>query len=298
MIFIFLRKIIIIVLNFNFNMKNFLLLFFLATLIGCSQEPYFEKINSFEFYSTNDTAINFVANFNVFNPNNFDITLNRFEYSVYYDSALIATGFSNENSVLNHNSSNSLNSIINLNFKNLLPYIQSISNSDSIVLVIELEAVVTKFRKNIKRTFTITLNSSEIISNFLSDEYFSETYKIQSTSLKNVTMQTSTFEVLIAFSNTLPIDYLVKNISFNIFDDQTKANKVGSSFKDYNIEIQKDSTIIIPIEVILNNVNIAFSMFGKMMSGNFSYYIDGNVDLIISGSELQLPLKQTVSSSN
>ncbi|MBN2664471.1 MAG: LEA type 2 family protein [Bacteroidales bacterium] len=279
-------------------MKNFLLIFFSVVLMGCSQEPYFEKINSFELHSSNDTSITFVANFNVFNPNNFDITLNRFEYSVFYDSALIATGFSDENSLLQKNSSNSLNTIININFQNLLPHIQTISSSDSTVLVIELEAVVTKFRKNVKRKFTIVLNSSEILTNFLSDDYFSETYKIQSASLKNVTMQTSTFEVLIAFTNNLPINYFVKNINFDIFDDQSKANKVGTSSKEYDIQIQKDSTLIIPIEVTLNNVNMAFSMFGKLMSGNFSYYIDGNVGLLISGNELQLPLKQTVSNNN
>jgi len=279
-------------------MKNLLLVFFAILFAGCSQEPYFEKINSFELHSTNDSSIVFVANFNVFNPNNFDIMLNEFEYSVIYDTCIIAIGFSNENNILSSNTSNPINTTINLEFEKLIPYIEEISNSDSIVLLVEFNANVTKFRKNISRTFTIVVNSADIVKNFISDDYFSQTYSIKSAQLKNVSMQTSTFEVLIEFTNPLPIDYQVKNITFDIFDDETKANLVGNSAKEFDLKIKKDSSLTIPIEITLNNINMAFSMFGKIMSGNFSYFIEGEVELFISNNELKLPLKQTVSSNN
>ncbi len=277
------------------TLKTQLFLVFTAVLLtGCVKEPYFEKLNSFELLGNNDTSIAFVVNFDVFNPNKIDVQVDSFYYKVYYKDIQIADGFSVENFVLNGNASTSITSDVFILFSNLVPYVEEMSQSDSVNIKIMLEAYISKLKIKIKKDFDVNVKSKELMDNFLSPDFFEETFNIKTVQVEKVTLQQTDIVINMEFTNPLPVEYVVNSIDFKIYADDTKSNQVGVSKQQFNMKIDENATQVLPVEVSLDNLSSAISLFGKMMSKNYSYFIDGYVSVGITGTELVLPLSQTI----
>ncbi len=271
----------------------FITIFFVGFIIAQTiSYPEFKKINSFDINSFENGVFKASVNVGIYNSNWFSINGKEIEFKMLYKDHIIAVGNSSESVTFHRKALSDFPVEMDFYPDSMKNDLRDILLSDSILINIDLLGKFTFFGIRSHKLIPTWLKTNEFVNALVTQSMDGEGLKMNSVKLVKASLKESTFNVAFEFKNTLNLPLELKNMSYQIYDDDSKKNQVADWRFEINKEIAYNVSEPIQGEVVIDNVSSAIIGFTKVLNGKLDYFLDGYALIAIKGREIKIPIKQ------
>jgi hypothetical protein len=260
--------------------------------LGCNavKEPEFVRIDNIKFTKQVEGDLYADATLIMRNEALISYSASDINFEVFYNNKHIADGNCVGPVDFEKNIDQSVNANIIFHTDLLLDDVDDLLNKDSILLKINVSGLFSNLEMKANAKIDKYIKTKELMDATISSYISDSNCKVEKLSLKSISIQNSIIEHQTKLTNPLPIEYTLKSVSFNVYSDVEKRNKVAVWNNDYNKIIKPNASDTIQGNIAINNANSALTGLFKAMSGDNTYYVDGKAKISIHNKELDVPI--------
>jgi LEA14-like dessication related protein len=254
--------------------------------------PEFEKINSFEIDSYDNSVFSASMNVGIQNSNWFSIKGEEIEFRLNYKNHLIATGSSREAVQFKRKSLSNLAVQLEFYPDSLRNELKEILLSDSLRIDMEITGKFTILGIRSQRVVSTWIKTDELINTLIAHTFGGDGLRLKSVQFVNGGIQKSSYKVVFDLKNTLRSPVVLNKMNYSIYADKSKENRLAISDFKLNKNINPNASETIEGNIEIANLTSALTGFSKVLNGKLDYYLDGYALITLKGRSINIPIKE------
>ena len=256
----------------------------MATSCNTLEMPIFKSLDNIQVSSLQD-SVTIQSTVTIYNPNWHKLSVNDLDYFVILDSVKIGEGKTSESFSIN--GKDSIDLITSFNFSTIHSE-QIISINDSSQIKVVCSTLIPIIKE--KFYFEIDLNILDHLEKLTEDIISKETIVIQNINLNSISLKEIQMDFNVIISNHIGLSYEIQDLEFEVFTSKSLDHRIGKTSKKENFTIQNDSLNILNINMNLDPIATAGSMFFNRLNKRDNLHIRCNGKIILNNIKLPFEL--------
>jgi len=256
----------------------------MATSCNTLEMPIFKSLDNIQVSSLQD-SVTIQSAVTIYNPNWHRLSVNELEYFVMLDSVKIGEGKTSESFSID--GKDSLELITSFNFSKMHSE-QIISIHDSSLIKVVCSTLIPIIKK--KFYFDIDLNILDHIEKLTEDIISKERIVIQNINLNSISLKEIQMDFNVIISNHIGLSYEIQDLEFEVFTSKSLDHRIGKTSKKENFTIQNDSLNILNINMNLDPIATAGSMFFNRLNKSENLHMRCYGTIILNNIKLPFEL--------
>ena len=256
----------------------------MATSCNTLEMPIFKSLDNIQVSSLQD-SVTIQSTVTIYNPNWHKLSVNDLDYFVILDSVKIGEGKTSESFSIN--GKDSIDLITSFNFSTIHSE-QIISINDSSQIKVVCSTLIPIIKE--KFYFEIDLNILDHLEKLTEDIISKETIVIQNINLNSISLKEIQMDFNVIISNHIGLSYEIQDLELEVFTSKSLDHRIGKTSKKENFTIQNDSLNILNINMNLDPIATAGSMFFNRLNKRDNLHIRCNGKIILNNIKLPFEL--------
>jgi len=257
--------------------------------------PQYHRMLGFQLNDIKDGQIKGIADLEINNENWFSYSGRALTCEMFYKNRQIASGSNPNPFKIKRNSQSPIALNIVFYLDSLKDELKTFLLNDSIEFDVKVHGRFSFLRIPISKSLKTKISTREMVNNMISNMMGNGGLNLTKVQLKELTPSQSVFHIGFKFTNNTPIDMLLENIRFSVFDDKDENKRLADVQFDVNEKIPVGQEKEITGDAKLDNLKSVFSGVIKVITRELVYYISGSASIRLDNRQILVPIKQSFS---